>query len=831
MSSSPTSGEDKIHLSTLNKQRSSMITMDSHIPSPSSMDSGFESTGSPINSMLQKTQSISVKEQSTLNSLKNIERSDELDVQTLATVIQENNKEYMENLNHIIETFNAKLGLTNTKSNELVDDRTTITDGSDDHEPIYRRSSLTNVMNQPLSSNIKSTTTDRSVNLDRGVSGRRNSTQWPIGTNRSSPFNIGSGHYQKQQLRHSRFSNVNLLSKSAPISDNYFFDEINRDNNGKCKSSFMNEWRLANNSGSFLNPNASHFSPTDNDYQQEIRTSSVHKNDSTGKKISGKVDKGALFVLDEEFFDRKERNSKNFLHQMLAETGVDDDGPFGDFDSSYSQLPFMMIPSTAIESMHSPDSGQCLNSNSSFGNIVASSFINDMKQQRSSTTDISDDSSFSFDNVLGQGSISKTKGSKVANNDEQKHMEQQSQLDTNRSLFGNIHGLSSLINQPAVVASGHSSLMVPYSPLSTPSSSSASSSMLLVLQQQRTYNANAIACVNDELEVRARKHREEASRVDQCQSIFSINQFEFKSQRSVTYSVKVFLGGVLWDMTNEDMLEAFRQFGVVAVQRPGKEVRPSRSSRDLSKAGYLYLIFDDSTSVERLISVCKITFDNEGSKFLYPLQSKRSRKTKNVQVIPWDKNDSFHYRPGFPHHDTMATNNAGNMHSMIDESRMVFLGALHGMMNSKSIFEALQEIFGPVDYVILETDRFDYPMGFGRAQFATTSAYQRAINARFVKVLSLRFKKTIQVDPFLADQKCSQCQIENGPVYCFECRHYYCRNCWTMRHNDPGKEWHKILMKKVSTPINVPAAIAASPNSNTNTINTNNTGITSTKSH
>lgn len=389
MSSSPTSGEDKIHLSTLNKQRSSMITMDSHIPSPSSMDSGFESTGSPINSMLQKTQSISVKEQSTLNSLKNIERSDELDVQTLATVIQENNKEYMENLNHIIETFNAKLGLTNTKSNELVDDRTTITDGSDDHEPIYRRSSLTNVMNQPLSSNIKSTTTDRSVNLDRGVSGRRNSTQWPIGTNRSSPFNIGSGHYQKQQLRHSRFSNVNLLSKSAPISDNYFFDEINRDNNGKCKSSFMNEWRLANNSGSFLNPNASHFSPTDNDYQQEIRSSSVHKNDSTGKKISGKVDKGALFVLDEEFFDRKERNSKNFL-QMLAETGVDDDGPFGDFDSSYSQLPFMMIPSTAIESMHSPDSGQCLNSNSSFGNIVASSFINDMKQQRSSTTNISD---------------------------------------------------------------------------------------------------------------------------------------------------------------------------------------------------------------------------------------------------------------------------------------------------------------------------------------------------------------------------------------------------------------------------------------------------------
>nr|XP_027193765.1 dual specificity protein kinase splB-like isoform X2 [Dermatophagoides pteronyssinus] len=846
MPTSPISDVKKINM---NKRRSSTTTtltsMDSTIldSSPLSMDSGFESNSSSSficdSIMSQKSNSESLKDYQTKSfnlddSLKLIEQSKNLDGPSLALVIKENHENYMKNLNLIIETFNSKFDLNNNKSNESTvadDNAVNVKDGNGNDDLKMnnhrRRSSMTNVMMMTNSNSIdsSSSSSSKSTNNPNLNIGRRNSTQLPIGTDRFLQYN----HHQRQQQqsqqqppkRHFRFPN--LYSKSAPISDNCFGQDLVDNDNY--------EWRLG----------------------------------KIGEKFIGKMDKGALFTLNETFFDRKELVSKTFFHQMLAETAeIQDDDNDDNCQYSNPAFPYIIISGTEMENIqHSTinDTGlDSTKSSSSFSDIVAKSlpFNNDIKQQqqqqqkqRSLTTNITGD--FSFHNVLGKGSINKI----IDNNDDKLKQQQQQQSSSsssdtvNRSIFGNIHGLNNLINQPAVVVNGHSNLIVPYSSTTTTSSSSLSSSSItsnsnLLTQQQRTNNLNAIAYANDELEIRARKHREEASRVDQCQSIFSINRFEFKPQTLVKYSVKVFLGGVPWDMTNEDMLEAFRHYGVLAVQRPGKEVRPSRSSRDLSKAGYLYLIFDDSRSVERLIAQCNIAFDSEGPKYIYSLQSKHSRKLKNVQIIPWDKKDSSHYRTGFHYHgDTLADNNNNeNIHSsMIDESRMVFLGALHGMLNSRSIFEALQRIFGPVDYVILETDRFDYPMGFGRAQFSTTSAYQRAINARFVKVLSLRFKKTIQIDPYLEDQKCSQCYYEDGPVYCFECRDYFCRVCFTMKHSEPGKELHKILMKKVSSTIstsNNNNSIMASATASTSSSSMNpaiaaiasniNTGITSTSS-
>lgn len=352
-------------------------------------------------------------------------------------------------------------------------------------------------------------------------------------------------------------------------------------------------------------------------------------------------------------------------------------------------------------------------------------------------------------------------------------------------IFGHIHGLSAItpMLNAMSVPQGRSEQMF------------ESSSMLTLALRNclNTSESVAMACSEDEFEARARQHREEASRVGTCNNIFAINQFEYKSHIAAQHSVKVFLGGVPWDMNNDDMLEAFRQFGVIAVQRPGKEVRASRASKDLSKAGYLYLIFDESKSIHRLINVCKISFDEEGSKYIYSLQSKRSRKVKDVQVIPWDKEDSSYFRSGFP-----RNHSGGPLETAIDESRMIFLGALHGMMNAKSVFEALEEMYGPTDYVILETDRYDYPMGFGRAQLSTQDCYLRALSSRFMQVISKRFKKTIQIDPYLQDHKCDHCQFENGPVYCYECKQYFCRNCWTVWHQvDPERLWHGILMKKV----------------------------------
>lgn len=231
----------------------------------------------------------------------------------------------------------------------------------------------------------------------------------------------------------------------------------------------------------------------------------------------------------------------------------------------------------------------------------------------------------------------------------------------------------------------------------------------------------------DDLEWRARDHREAANRISECESVYSITSFEFKPPSDAVYSTKVFLGGVPWDMTNEDMLEVFRPFGVEAIHRPGKEVRLSRNSKGLEKAGYLYLLFDSDSSVNRLIEACKLEFSENGHKYFYKLTSKRS-KEKKVQVIPWNTTDSCAIM---------------NPAAKADRSRTVFLGALHGMMNARSIANALQLIFGEVDYVIIDTDKYKYPMGFGQAMFTSKEAYHKAVQAGFVRVKSDRFEKTV----------------------------------------------------------------------------------------
>ncbi|KAJ6225459.1 hypothetical protein RDWZM_004004 [Blomia tropicalis] len=284
----------------------------------------------------------------------------------------------------------------------------------------------------------------------------------------------------------------------------------------------------------------------------------------------------------------------------------------------------------------------------------------------------------------------------------------------------------------------------------------------------------------DDFEVKAKDHREAASRVNECESIYSITRFDFKPPTDAIYSPKVFLGGVPWDMNNDDMMEVFRPFGAESIQRPGKEVRLSRASQGLDKAGYLYLIFDSDSSVNRLIDSCKLELSENGHKYFYNLTSKRSKKEKRVQVIPWNTADSCCVL---------------NPIAKADQSRTVFLGALHGMMNAQSIAQALSLIFGPVEYVSLDTDKFKYPMGSGQAMFATKDAYLKAVSAGFVRVKSDRFEKTIQIDQFLDDRNCFRCCYEKGPVFCKACSKYYCKNCWNICHFDEVLKKHPILMK------------------------------------
>ena len=62
------------------------------------------------------------------------------------------------------------------------------------------------------------------------------------------------------------------------------------------------------------------------------------------------------------------------------------------------------------------------------------------------------------------------------------------------------------------------------------------------------------------------------------------------------YSTKVFLGGVPWDLTERCVQQAFRQFGPVKVEWPGK------GSEEGAPKGYVYLVLEKEGAVPALLS-------------------------------------------------------------------------------------------------------------------------------------------------------------------------------------------------------------------------------------
>lgn len=60
--------------------------------------------------------------------------------------------------------------------------------------------------------------------------------------------------------------------------------------------------------------------------------------------------------------------------------------------------------------------------------------------------------------------------------------------------------------------------------------------------------------------------------------------------RNMTLSCKVFLGGVPWDITEAALFGAFKAFGTIRIEWPGKD------NTSIPK-GYLYVIFENEKQV------------------------------------------------------------------------------------------------------------------------------------------------------------------------------------------------------------------------------------------
>lgn len=239
------------------------------------------------------------------------------------------------------------------------------------------------------------------------------------------------------------------------------------------------------------------------------------------------------------------------------------------------------------------------------------------------------------------------------------------------------------------------------------------------------------------------------------------------------FSCKIFVGGVPFDITEDNLLDAFSPYGECRVEWPGREARFNRSRQTPrgKVTGYVYIIFEQERSVRSLLHDCSQEYGSAGE-WYFKLQARRYKTTeiRQVQVIPWVVSDATYVE---------------DPSCRLDPKKTVFVGALHGMITAQVLFSIMNELYGNVVFVGIDTDKYKYPIGSGRVTFSCHTSYFRAIESAFLEIKTSKFSKKVQIDPFLEETVCMTCDGAPGPYFCRDrqCFRYYCFACWQARHS------------------------------------------------
>lgn len=236
--------------------------------------------------------------------------------------------------------------------------------------------------------------------------------------------------------------------------------------------------------------------------------------------------------------------------------------------------------------------------------------------------------------------------------------------------------------------------------------------------------------------------------------------------KNARFSQKLFIGGLPLTIKSGELQKAFGGLGNVRVMLP--KARNTTAASQI--IGYCHIVVKDGKSIKRLLSKCQKSIDNpddsitlivQSFEYFYDLQLNNT--VKRVQVIPWCINDSSY---------TNQMNSSAEKH-------VVFVGALHGIMTAEFLGRVMSDLFGNIEFVALDTDRFEYPIGSARVGFTNRHSYLKALKTNFVKIKTSRFTKVVQIEPYLEDSACSVCVQCIGVNFCKSdlCFRYYCSQC------------------------------------------------------
>lgn len=208
-------------------------------------------------------------------------------------------------------------------------------------------------------------------------------------------------------------------------------------------------------------------------------------------------------------------------------------------------------------------------------------------------------------------------------------------------------------------------------------------------QQQSMNNVNS-------LDHAAKYHRSSAALYDPSCTWSGV--LPPRAHRFITYSPKVFLGGIPWDISEQTLMQIFKPFGQIKVEWPGKEQNAAQPK------GYVYVIFESEKQVKALLQACNIQdhFENSyanqngvdqmdtnstnyagtNGNYYYKISSKRI-KEKEVEVIPWIIGDSNYIK---------------SANQKIESTKTVFVGALHGKTTAEGLAKIMNDLFDGVIY-------------------------------------------------------------------------------------------------------------------------------------